>query len=300
MAILKNRTQGNFTLVSSTIVRDTSLSLDERGMLLTLLSLPDNWELTIRGLCKILPNGKEKIAKTINSLEGKGYLVREQGHLASGRFDTNYIEVFDSPQIPKNTDTSPCPENPDTVNPYTAKPSTDEPHQYNKQKIKNQKIKNTTTSSPRARTRTRRRDDDASSDKSNAQTLNQYVDHPADNHSLDNAAHKVTDKLMPPETISQLRGLGLEDRDIKAILYAANNDSDRITKAIKALEDQPGHIKSVTGWLIKAIKQEYNSPVGFNTNKNTVHFATERKYDFDEIEELLLGTSQSRDRARTG
>lgn len=47
MAVLKNKTQGNYTIVSQNIMMDSNLSLNERGMLLTLLSLPDNWHLTI-------------------------------------------------------------------------------------------------------------------------------------------------------------------------------------------------------------------------------------------------------------
>ena len=74
MAVLKNKTQGNYTLVSQNIMRDTNLSLTERGMLLTLLSLPDNWHLTLKGLSLILPDGRDKIAKTLNSLIDKGYL----------------------------------------------------------------------------------------------------------------------------------------------------------------------------------------------------------------------------------
>ena len=54
MAILKNKTQGNYTIVSQNIMKDKNLSLTERGMLLTLLSLPDNWHLTVRGLSLIL------------------------------------------------------------------------------------------------------------------------------------------------------------------------------------------------------------------------------------------------------
>ena len=76
MAILKNKTQGNYTIVSQNIMKDKNLSLTERGMLLTLLSLPDNWHLTVRGLCLILPDGRDKIAKTLNSLIDKGYVAR--------------------------------------------------------------------------------------------------------------------------------------------------------------------------------------------------------------------------------
>ena len=84
MAILKNKTQGNYTVVSQNIMRDRNLSLTERGMLLTLLSLPDNWNLTIKGLCQILPDGKDRVSKTLNSLIEKGYITREQNRDGGG------------------------------------------------------------------------------------------------------------------------------------------------------------------------------------------------------------------------
>ena len=97
MAVLKNKTQGNYTIVSQNIMRDKNLSLTERGMLLTLLSLPDNWHLTIMGLCQILPDGKDKIAKTLNSLIDKGYVTRDQGRANGGKFDSTNLEVHETP-----------------------------------------------------------------------------------------------------------------------------------------------------------------------------------------------------------
>lgn len=146
MAVLKNKTQGNYTLVSQGIMMDRDLSLTERGMLLTLLSLPDNWHFTIAGLCKILPDGKDKIAKTLNSLIEKGYVTREQGRSDKGHFDSTNLEVHDFPMLPTDddpdngdredetqqiSDDSPCPENPDTVNPDTEKPCAENQPQYN-------------------------------------------------------------------------------------------------------------------------------------------------------------------------
>ena len=97
MAILKNKTQGNYTVVSQNIMRDRNLSLTERGMLLTLLSLPDNWNLTIKGLCQILPDGKDRVSKTLNSLIEKGYITREQNRDGGGKFDSTNLEVHESP-----------------------------------------------------------------------------------------------------------------------------------------------------------------------------------------------------------
>ena len=154
MAVLKNKTQGNYTLVSQNIMRDKNLSLTERGMLLTLLSLPDSWQLTIKGLCQILPDGKDKVSKTLNSLIDKGYITREQSRDGGGKFDSTILEVHETPvkptkptqptdptdpvdrsrkvikEFPRKPETLPCPENPDAVNRDAEKPHPGNPPQY--------------------------------------------------------------------------------------------------------------------------------------------------------------------------
>ncbi len=144
MAVLKNRTQGNYTLVSQIIMHDKNLSMAERGLLTTLLSLPDNWQLTIRGLSQILPDGKEKISNNLNKLIEKGYVTREQGRGTKGKFDSTILEVHETPVTPSehggddnkgdkrqiNTDFSPCPENRDTANRDTGNPAPGNQPQY--------------------------------------------------------------------------------------------------------------------------------------------------------------------------
>ncbi len=146
MAVLKNKTQGNYTIVSQNIMRDKDLSLTERGMLITLLSLPDNWHFTIMGLCQILPDGKERISRTLNSLISKGYVTRIQGRGEKGQFDSTDLEVHETPVRTTNppgrpndydeetqctSGFSPYPENPDTVNRDTDNPYAGNPTQYN-------------------------------------------------------------------------------------------------------------------------------------------------------------------------
>ena len=156
MAVLKNKTQGNYTIVSQNIMRDRNLSLTERGMLLTLLSLPDNWNLTIKGLCQILPDGKDRVSKTLNSLIEKGYITREQNRDGGGKFDSTNLEVHETPisspspspdgpgrkvikEFPIKSELSPCPENPDAGNRDTGKPHAENPTQYINNKSNNYK-----------------------------------------------------------------------------------------------------------------------------------------------------------------
>ena len=91
--ILKNKTQNNFTMISNNILRDNSLKMIDRGVMCTICSLPDGWDFSVAGLCKIVPDGKDSIRKSLKRLETKGYLRRTSVHGDHGRFKT-HIEVF--------------------------------------------------------------------------------------------------------------------------------------------------------------------------------------------------------------
>lgn len=118
MAVLKNKTQGQFVIINIEVFRDGELSVKERGLLCTLLSLPDNWDFTIRGLARILPDGKAALGNILQTLEEKGYLYREQSRCEGGEYSRNVIEVFDHPEkTGENRDT----DNRDTVNRDTEK-----------------------------------------------------------------------------------------------------------------------------------------------------------------------------------
>ena len=133
MAILKNRTQGNFVIVSQNITHDKDLGLVERGLLLTLISLPDGWNLSVKGLQAILPDGKDRISNALNKLIDMGYVTREQGRENRGKFSSNVLEVHEAPvRDPKvEEDEDPYPEEPLTENPLTVNPITEEPSTVN-------------------------------------------------------------------------------------------------------------------------------------------------------------------------
>lgn len=76
MPIIKKSMDKNFTTVHNDFLRDRSLTIEARGLLMTMLSMSDNWNFSIKGLAAILPDGERKVAKVLNELEDKGYLVR--------------------------------------------------------------------------------------------------------------------------------------------------------------------------------------------------------------------------------
>lgn len=104
--ILKNETQGNYLIVSQRIMHDQSLKLFDRGLLVTLMSLPDNWDFTINGLTKILCDGRDAISSGLKRLEESGYLVNEQLRV-EGKFSGKCLRINVSPDRRVSNEVSP-------------------------------------------------------------------------------------------------------------------------------------------------------------------------------------------------
>ena len=105
MAVLKNKTQKNFTMISNNILRDNKLRMTDRGTLCTICSLPDGWNFSVAGLSAIVPDGKSALSRSLKRLEEIGYLRRKTIHGKQGKFETE-IEVFlekeDEPKKPSS------------------------------------------------------------------------------------------------------------------------------------------------------------------------------------------------------
>lgn len=75
--IIRNKTRDRYTVVLQSITTDTRLSLKDLGLLVKLLSLPDNWKFSEKGLQKIFVNdGLDSIRTGLKNLEKCGYLRR--------------------------------------------------------------------------------------------------------------------------------------------------------------------------------------------------------------------------------
>lgn len=103
MAILRNKTQGDFTIIQNNILRDRRTSIKCRGLFLTLCGLPDNWSFSEEGLTKTMKDGKDSVHSALKELEELGYLKRYTRKDNLGRFES-IIEVFPEGNAPKNPD----------------------------------------------------------------------------------------------------------------------------------------------------------------------------------------------------
>ena len=139
MAVFRIERTRDYTVMSNHHLRDKALSLKSKGLLSMMLSLPEDWNYTTRGLAKICKEGVDAIGGALRELEAAGYIIRHQLRDRQGRIsDTEYV-IYEQPQ-PKAPDTpQPDTASPDTENPYLADPDTEKPAELNIEKSRTQK-----------------------------------------------------------------------------------------------------------------------------------------------------------------
>lgn len=126
MAVYRVEKTHDYTVMANHHLRDERLSLKAKGLLSMLLSLPDDWEISIRGLASIVTDGVGAVQTGINELIEAGYIVRRRQHADTGAFAGFEYIIHEVP---------PYTENPYTANPYTGKPYTENPAQSSKDKL---------------------------------------------------------------------------------------------------------------------------------------------------------------------
>ena len=78
MAVFRIERTRDYTVMSNHHLRNHELSLKAKGLLSMMLSLPDDWNYTTRGLAKICKEGVDAIGNALRELETAGYIVRHQ------------------------------------------------------------------------------------------------------------------------------------------------------------------------------------------------------------------------------
>ena len=139
MAVFRIERTRDYTVMSNHHLRNEKLSLKAKGLLSMMLSLPDDWNYTTRGLAKICKEGVDAIGGALRELETAGYIVRHQLRDRQGRIsDTEYV-IYEQPQPRQPELPKPDTASPDTENPYLDKPDTEKPAELNIEKSNTQK-----------------------------------------------------------------------------------------------------------------------------------------------------------------
>ena len=101
--------------------KEKGMSLKAKGLLSLMLSLPENWDYSEKGLSTLSKDGVGSTAKALDELEEFGYLKRTQLKETNGKFAGYDYDIYEIPQL----------NSPYTENPFTEKPFTENCTQLN-------------------------------------------------------------------------------------------------------------------------------------------------------------------------
>lgn len=111
-------------------LKDRSLTYKAKGLLSFMLSLPSDWDYSLKGLCAISKESRDGIRSILKELQEHHYLEIEKTRGDKGYFEYNYL-IYEIPhfinrEMKKNT--------PDAENPYLDVPDMEIPTQINTKK----------------------------------------------------------------------------------------------------------------------------------------------------------------------
>ena len=127
MSVFKIEKTKDFTVMSDYHLKDKNLSYKEKCLLSFMLSLPEDWDYSLKVLCSISKENRDAISSTLKELQQNHYLEIEKVRGDKGYFEYNYL-IYEKPHF---VDIDNEKSSPDTDIPHLDIPDVEEQPQIN-------------------------------------------------------------------------------------------------------------------------------------------------------------------------
>ena len=266
MAVFRVERTSDYTVMSNYHLRDKRLSLKAKGLLSQMLSLPEDWDYTLAGLCYINRESKDAIRTAIRELEQAGYIRRRQTTDRGGKFAGNEYTIYERPQEPLPGE--PSSEKPSSGNPTTGKPLSEKPTQRN---IEKQKTDRQSTDSipfraaePPEPKRTEsnlvgRMEEYRALIRDNIQYPLLVAQNPDDADLIDEIVELMTETVCARRKTTRVCGSDFPAEVVKSRLLKL--DAEHIRFVLKCLHENTAKVKNIKQYLLATL---YNAPVTIN------------------------------------
>ena len=275
MAVFRIEKTQNYTVMSNHHLRNMDLSLKSKGLLSMMLSLPEDWNYTTRGLAKICKEGTDSISSALKELERAGYIVRNRLRDRKGKIvDVEYV-IYETPRLPEpdvpdeGTPDASCP---DTENPDMDGPGLENRPQTNKDKRNPDRLKkdlsstegsNPVLSSPKAprgsdgkgRDRMRERESYRELILENIEYDILTQNHPYDRDRLDELVELMVDTVCSRRETIRIAGDDYPAEVVKSRFLKL--DSSHIEYVLDRMRDNTTYVRNIKKYLLAAL---YNAP----------------------------------------
>ena len=121
MSVFRVEKNKGYTVMSNHHLRNHTLSLKAKGLLSQMLSLPEDWDYTLKGLAQINRESIDAIREAVRELEQAGYITRSRERDERGCLRGTIYTIYEQPQ------TQPEPEKPAQAVPALVQPTLEKP-----------------------------------------------------------------------------------------------------------------------------------------------------------------------------
>ena len=99
MSVFRINKNNNYTVMGNYHLRDKNLSYKAKGLLSFMLSLPDDWDYSIKGLVAVSKESIKAIRNILKELQDNGYLIINKIKNEKGLFEYEYL-IYEKPDTP--------------------------------------------------------------------------------------------------------------------------------------------------------------------------------------------------------
>ena len=274
MSVFRIERNKNYTVMSNYHLRDTTISLKSKGLLSMMLSLPDEWNYTTRGLAKICKEGVDAIGGALRELEKAGYIVRRVVRNERGRICDMEYTIYEQPHLRKPD--PPRPDTPalDTENSDMEGQGPETTAQINKDRTrKDQSNTESNTDSIPFRETAAEPPEANRTESSSAEGMEKYrelikdniqypllvAQNPDDAGLIDEIVELMTETVCARRKTTRVCGSDFPAEVVKSRMLKL--DAEHIRFVLKCLHENTAKVKNIKQYLLATL---YNAPVTIN------------------------------------
>ena len=275
MAVFRIEKTRDYTVMSNHHLRDKSLSLKAKGLLSLMLSLPEEWDYTTKGLARICKDGVDSICAGVRELEEHGYVIRQRVRNPNGQLGAIEYTILEQPRPPepeKPERENPVLDNPEQACPVLEEPEQGNPAQLNTNRSSKEKSKkdlsstegsNPVLSSPQAPRGSDGMGRDWMRERESYRELileNIEYDYLIQNHQLDRDRLDELVELMVDTVCSRRETIRIAGDDYPAEVVKSRFlklDSSHIEYVLDRMRENTSYVRNIKKYLLAAL---YNAP----------------------------------------
>ena len=269
MAVFRIEKTRDYTVMANHHLRNTKLSLKAKGLLSMMLSLPEDWDYTTKGLAKICRDGVDSICATVRELEDAGYIIRERVRNTNGRLGSIEYTILEQPRQPEPKPEKPERENPVQVKPVLDSPVLGKPEQENPAQLNTNRLNTNLSSTESINPSIRPLRGSDRSEAMSIQRMDTYrdiirenigydrlMDDTRYNDTLPEIVELITDTICGSRKSIRIAGADYPIEAVRSRLLQLNQE--HIEFVLDAMQRNTTQIKNMKAYLLTAL---YNAPL---------------------------------------